>query len=236
MKLLNVTVRYDSFHDRMLITGLEGHDTLNDAAVEKLWLLIDERYKLLPDKDFFFVVVKETARRNTFHPVRDYLDALRWDGVKRIDTWLSTYGRAKDTPYVRAVGRIMLVAGVRRVRKPGCKFDELPTFESPQGKLKCSALEVLAVDKDWFDDNLPLNADSKKVIEQTVGTWIIEVSDLSGMKKAQVEHLKAFLSRKRDRSRMAFGRLPVDKLREFIIVGTRNETVYLKDLTGNGRF
>jgi predicted P-loop ATPase len=130
----------------------------------------------------------------------------------------------------------MLIAAVRRVRQPGCKFDEMPTFESQQGKDKSSALAVLAVEEDWFSDDLPLTADSKKLIEQTRGRWIVEVADLSGMRKADIEHLKSLLSRRRDSSRMAYGRLPVEKPREFIIVGTTNEDEYLKDLTGNRRY
>jgi predicted P-loop ATPase len=168
--------------------------------------------------------------------VLDYLDGLKWDGKTRIDRWLTTYGGADDTPYVSAVGRIMLVAAARRVRRPGCKFDEMPTFESPQGKDKSTALKVLAVEEDWFSDDLPLTADSQKVIEQTTGRWIVEVAELSGMRKANVEHLKSFLSRQVDRSRMAYGRLTTEKKREFIVVGTTNETAYLKDLTGNRRY
>ena len=103
-------------------------------------------------------MVTEAARRNAFHPVRDYLAGLEWDGVKRIDTWLTTYAGAEDTPYARAVGAITLVAAARRVRKPGCKFDEMLIL-------------------DWFSDYLPLHADGKKAIEQLVGKWLIEAAN-----------------------------------------------------------
>ena len=236
IELLGIHLRHDSFHDRMLIEGLDDHEVLDDAVVEKLWLLVDHRFKFLPVKEFFFVVVKEACRRNSFHPVRDYLNGLQWDGVPRIDKWLTTYGKAKDTPYVRAVSKIMLLAAVRRIRHPSCKFDELPTFESPQGTEKSSALAILAVEEDWFRDDLPLTADSKKVIEQTQGRWIVEIADLSGMGKADIEHLKASLSRRVDHARLAYGRLPVYKPREFVPIGSTNEAVYLKDLTGNRRY
>jgi predicted P-loop ATPase len=236
MELLGVQVRYDKFHDRMLIAGVAGHDLLDDDAVEKLWLTIDEKYKFLPIKDFFFTVVKEAARRNSFHPVQDYLNSLQWDGWPRIDEWLSTYGGAKKTHYVCAVSKLILVAAVRRIRKPGSKFDEMPIFESMQGKDKSSALKILAVEEDWFGDDLPLTADSKKLIEQTRGRWIVEVADLSGMRKADIEHLKASLSRAVDRSRLSYGRMTTEKRREFVVVGTTNEECYLRDLTGNRRF
>jgi predicted P-loop ATPase len=236
LKLLGVQLRYDRFHDQMLIEGLEGHDVVNDAAVDKLWLLIDERYKFLPTREFFYTVVQDAARRNSFHPVRDYLDGLSWDGVKRIDRWLIQYGGADDTEYVRAVSALTLVAAVRRIRKPGCKFDEMLVLESPQGHEKSKALAILAVKDSWFSDDLPLNADSKKSIEQMRGRWIIEAADMSGMRKATIEHLKAFLARQIDRARMSYDRLPTEMRRQCIIVGTTNDAIYLKDQTGNRRF
>jgi predicted P-loop ATPase len=130
----------------------------------------------------------------------------------------------------------MLIAAVRRVRQPGCKFDEIPVLEGPQGENKSTALSILAHSQDWFLDDLPLTADSKKVIEQTAGKWIVEASDLSGMRKADIEHVKALASRQVDRSRMAYGRRPMERPRQFIIIGTTNSSKYLKDLSGNRRF
>jgi predicted P-loop ATPase len=107
-------------------------------------------------------------------------------------------------------------------------------FEQPlQGTDKSSALAILAVNDDWFTDDLPLNVDSKKVIESLRGRWIIEAAELSGMKKADVEHLKAMLSRRIDRARMAYGRLPIEAPRQCVIAGTTNKGQYLRDTTGN---
>jgi predicted P-loop ATPase len=236
MEMLDVEVSYDLFHDRMLVTGLDGHTMLDDPAMEKLWLLIDERFRFLPPKDFFFIVVNEAERRSSFHPVRDYLDSLTWDGTERIDRWLVTYAGAADTEYVKAVGAITLVAAVRRVRQPGCKFDEMLIIESPQGRDKSSMLSTLAVHQEWFSDDLPLDADGKKVIEQLRGKWIVEAAEMSGMRKADVEHLKALLSRQVDRGRLAYGRITTEQPRQSIVVGTTNSTIYLKDLTDNRRF
>jgi predicted P-loop ATPase len=236
LELLEVHLRYDMFHDRMLISGLEGHDILNDAAMEKLWLVIDEQFRFRPSIDFFRIVVGDAARRNSFHPVRDYLDTLQWDGVKRIDTWLVEYCGANNTRYARAISAITLIAAVRRIRRPGCKFDEMLILESPQGTLKSELLAALAVRSDWFSDDLPLQADSKKVIEQTTGKWIIEAAEMSGMRRTDIEHLKAMLSRQFDRSRLAYARIAMEQPRQFIVVGTTNAAVYLKDLTGNRRF
>jgi predicted P-loop ATPase len=236
--LLGVGVRYDEFNDQVLVDGLADRAVVaDDVVVKELWLLIEERYRFLSTRDFFFTVVEEAARRNAFHPVRDHLDDLKWDGVPRIDRWLVDYGGAQDTAYVRAVGGITLVAAVRRVRKPGCKFDEMLILENPtQGTERSTAIQVLAVRDEWFSDDLPLNSDGKRVIEQTRGKWIVEASELSGMRKSDVEHLKAMLSRQSDRSRLSYDRLTTDRRRQFIIIGTTNATYYLRDTTGNRRF
>ena len=238
LELLGVGLRYDEFNDQIIVDGLaERAVVADDANIAELWLLIEERYRFLSTKDFFHTVAGEAARRNAFHPVRDYLDGLKWDGVPRLDRWLVDYGGADATEYVCAVGAITLVAAVRRVRKPGCKFDEMLILEMPmQGKDKSTTILVLAVREEWFSDDLPLNADGKKVIEQTRGKWIIEASELSGIRKSDVEHLKAMLSRRTDRSRLAWDRLTTDRPRQWIAIGTTNATYYLRDTTGNRRF
>jgi predicted P-loop ATPase len=201
-----------------------------------LWLLIERQFRFRATKDYFWTVVTDEARQNAFHPVRNYLAALKWDGVPRLDAWLTTYAGAKDSPYTRAVGRIMLVAAVRRVRHPGCKFDEIIVIEGPQGANKSSALQTLAVEEDWFADDLPLGARGKEMIEAISGRWIVEASELAGMSKAEVEHVKANASRRVDRGRMSYERSVTEKPRQCIIVGTTNSKHYLRDLTGNRRF
>lgn len=129
-----------------------------------------------------------------------------------------------------------MIAAVRRVRHPGCKFDEMIVFESEQGKDKSTALSVLAVEEEWFTDNLPLNADAARTIECLAGRWIIEAAELQGMRKGDVEHLKALLSRRIDRARLAYGRLPAEFPRQCVFAGTTNNQKYLRDQTGNRRF
>lgn len=232
LRKLGVTVRYNEFNDRLLVDGRE----LTDDQMARLYLETDAHFRFRPGKEFFWMVVEDEARRNPFHPVCDYLDGLQWDSVARIDRWLVTYGGAKDTEYVRAVGRLLLIAAVRRVREPGCKFDEMLVLESPQGELKSTALATLAGNPEWFSDDLPLNADTKVVIERLQGNWIIEAAELKGMKKGDIEHLKASLSRQVDRARMAYGRLPKVVPRQCVIIGTTNSEQYLRDGTGNRRF
>ena len=166
----------------------------------------------------------------------EYLDRLTWDGVSRLDKWLSTYAGVESTEYTDAIGALMLIAAVRRIRHPGCKFDEMPVLESDQGKEKSTALRIMAVNDDWFSDDVPLNDDGKRVIEALRGRWFVEAAELNGMRKGEVEHLKAFLSRSEDRARMSYDCLCTEVKRQCVIIGTTNSSEYLRDSTGNRRF
>ena len=235
---MGVQLRYDQFAARTLIQGLSGFGpSLVDAAVDRIWLQVEQHFHFQPSKELVRTVVADTAKLNCFHPVRDYLDGVKWDRVKRLDQWLTAYAGAPDTEYTRAVGALVLIAAVRRVRQPGCKFDEMLVLECPeQGTEKSSALAVLAVRKEWFSDQLPLNADGKAVIEALHGHWIIEAAELSGMKRTDIEHLKAFLSRQVDRARMSYDRLVSEVPRQSIVIGTTNSVEYLRDTSGNRRY
>lgn len=234
---LGVRLTFDEFAQRMLIKWGEYEGLLNDWSRNRLWLTIDKEFNFRPTADFFDVVIQDIAYENAFHPVKQYLDSLKWDGTPRLDTWLITYGKAADTDYTRAISALVLIAAVRRVRQPGCKFDELLVLESGQGLMKSSALRALCPNEAWFSDDLPLDVDAKQVIERTLGKWIIEAGELAGMRQSQVESLKAMLSRQVDGPvRLAYGRMSVERPRQFIAIGTTNSETYLKDTTGNRRF
>jgi predicted P-loop ATPase len=238
-QLLDTYFSYDEFSERMLVKDATRPTwrLLDDNTVNKLWLRIDREYRFRPTFTFFEKVIMDIAHENTFHPVRDYLRGLKWDGKSRVDTWLIKYGGADDTPYARAVGALVIIAAVRRVMDPGCKFDEMLILEGEQGINKSSALRALCPNGEWFSDDLPLNVESKQIIEKTLGKWIIEASDLAGKKKAEVDHLKASLSRQFDGpARLAYARIPVERGRQFVIIGTTNSAVYLVDSTGSRRF
>jgi hypothetical protein len=235
---LGVRVAHDVFADRTLVDGPDDKPRrhLGDPELESLYLSVDARFGFRPSIDFFRMVVQDEARQNAFHPVREYLDGLQWDGNPRLEQWLVTYADADDSDYVRAVGKLVLIAAVRRVRQPGCKFDEMLVLESAQGLDKSSALATLAGVDEWFTDSLPLGVDDRKVVEILQGKWIVEASELAGMRKSEIETLKSFLSRRIDRARPAYGRLPVEAPRQCLIIGTTNSERYLRDSTGNRRF
>jgi predicted P-loop ATPase len=226
LRLANYALRYDEFSLRMLINGRP----LDDAASIAAWLGIDERFKFRPSRELFDAVVINEAHRNSFHPVREYLDGLHWDGVPRIDRWLKTYGGAKDNKYTRAVGRLALIAAVRRVRQPGCVVDEmLVLVDERQGTDKSSTLRALCPDPAWFTDSLHLGGGDKEAIERLAGKWIVEASEPAGLRRGDIESMKAFLSRQVDPARRAYGRFPTEAPRQCVFIGTTKEPVFLKD-------
>jgi hypothetical protein len=238
-QLLDTYFSFDEFANRMLVKDTRSPTwrLLDDRTISSLWLRVDREHHFRPSYVFFERVILDLAVENTFHPVRDYLKTLTWDRVPRIDQWLVRYGGADDTPYTRAVGALVLIAAVRRVKDPGCKFDEMLILEGEQGLNKSSALRALCPESGWFSDDLPLNIDSKQMIERTLGKWIVEASDLAGKKKVEIEQLKATLSRQIDGpARLAYAHVPMERPRQFVVIGTTNSAVYLVDPTGSRRF
>lgn len=234
---LGLRLAYNEFADVLSIGGIEGvGPALDEKAISRVRFAMEDRFGFLPDKELLGDVLADEAIQNRFHPVRDHLETLRWDGTPRLDTWLSVYCGAEDNEYARAVGRIVLIAAVRRAFRPGTKFDTMLILEGPQGAYKSTTVRVLAGNDDWFSDVVPIGEAGAKVIEHTRGKWIIEVAELDGMNNASLEKLKAFCSRVADRGRLAYERRPVDVPRSFVMIGTTNSGSYLADSTGARRF
>lgn len=235
---MGVKLSYDLFARRAVVEGMRGYGPfLGDHEADELRFRMEKRFNLKgAEKTFFKTGMTTIARRNSFHPVHDYLGGLQWDGKPRIDRWLMIYGGAADTEFNRAVGAIVLIAAVRRVRPPGEKFDELLTLESDEGQNKSSALRMLGVRSEWFTDSIPLDADDKHMIEATDGKWIGEIPELQAMRKNDWDKVKSNLSRATDRARMAYGTFADDRPRQFICIGTTNSEEYLFSPYGNRRF
>lgn len=192
-----------------------------------------ERLYGLSGKDKIFDAVNVVAMANKFHPVRDYLDGCDWDEVPRLETLLVDYLGAEDSPYTRAVTRKALVAAVARIYRPGCKFDYMLTLRGRQGLGKSALIAKLG--GEWFSDTFS-TIQGKESYEQLNGVWIMEVGELAGMKKAEAENIKQYISKQSDRFRPAYGRRTQDFPRQCIFVGTTNESQFLRDTTGNRRF
>lgn len=233
---MGVTARYEEFAARVYLTYKGRTEALDDANERRLWLLLEELFRLKPTQGYFREVLLNEAHLHAYHAVREYLSSLLWDNVPRVDTWLIKYAGAADSEFVRKASELWLVAAVRRVRQPGCKFDEILVEEGPQGIGKSSLLRELLPDPNWFTDNVKLTMSTKEVIEQTLGKWIIEIPELSGMSGAEIEHVKTVLSRVEDGARQAYGRYRTDRPRQFVLAATTNDDIYLRDTTGNRRF
>ena len=207
-----------------------------DADDAQLISYIDLTYGTFSMRNYNIAVTKAADDRS-YHPVREFLDALpQWDRVPRVDTLLIDYLGADDTPYVRAVTRKTLCGAVCRVLSPGCKFDTMLVLNGPQGVGKSTLISRLA--GDWFSDSLNLSdTKDKTAAEKLQGYWIMEIGELAGLKKAEVETLRSFLSRQNDIYRASFGKRATPHLRQCVFFGTTNaEKGYLRDTTGNRRF
>jgi predicted P-loop ATPase len=177
--------------------------------------------------------VEIRARERSFHPILDYLDSLDWDGKLRLDTWLTDYIGADESPYTHSIGRSALIGAVARIRNPGCKVDTVPIIEGRQGLGKSSAARILF--DPWFSDELA-DLGGKDAAMQTQGAWLIEISELDAMTRSEVSRIKAFVSRATDRFRPPYGARVIESPRSCVFWGTTNSECYLKDETGGRRF
>lgn len=172
---------------------------------------------------------------NAFHPVRDYLGGLEWDGVERLDTMLVRWLKAEDNEYVRAVTRKWMTGAVARIYEPGIKVDNMLVLVSKQGVGKSTLARLLAKEQSWFSDSLG-SVEGKAAYEGIMGKWIIEVAELSAFKRAETEAIKNFISKQVDSFRPAYARHSINHARQCVFFGTTNNPEFLKDITGDRRF
>ena len=235
---------YNELSNRVEVIGRVPWDRPKDnrfwreADESQLRLYIDKKYIEFKERNFE-VAFNSIVDNRRFHPVRDYLDSLpKWDGVKRVEEVFIKFLSADDNDYTRAITKKTFAACVARAYHPGTKFDSIPVLDGAQGIGKSTLIKYLA-GEEFFSDNLSLtDMNDKTAAEKIQGNWLIEIGELSGMKKADVEKVKSFVSTTDDKYRASYGRVVESHPRQCVIFATVNGDGrgYLRDITGNRRF
>ena len=233
-------VVYNEFKDTLDVIGPLPWEQVkqgwNDTDFANAKMYFGSKYGIWSPAKFKDAILATASSERRYHPIKEYFDSLTWDGTPRVDTLLIDYFGADDTPYTRAVIRKTLVAAVARIYNPGTKFDSILVLNGPQGVGKSTFFAILG--KEWFSDSLSISdMKDKTASEKLINNWILEISEMSGIRKTEVEVVKSFVSRQDDKFRQAYGVNVESHPRKCIIVGSTNsEGGFLRDVTGNRRF
>lgn len=235
---------YNEFHHYALING----ERISDSKIRAI-----RDYIMTDDGSRGFDGGKETIREAIYrqcethriNPVREWVDNLQWDGTCRIEEWMIKGLNVDDSPFVREISKKILIALVARIRRPGCMFDAMIVLEGYQGHGKTSAVKILANGtreapdnpaENFYGDQPMMDKGPREQLEHLEGKIIVEVPELSGMRRTEVEELKAFCSRQTDQARKAYGHEVEQRGRTCVFFATTNDTQYLRDATGGRRF
>lgn len=228
--------RYNLHTDAREVLTEDGKVMPWDKTQEaKVRFYIEKTYNIhnrekLEDALFMFFASKQ------YNPIIDYISEIQWDGKPRCETFLHDILKAADLPYVREVSRLIFAGGIHRLYNPGCKFDYMPILIGAQGCGKSTASRWLALQDIWFSDSLKKFDGSKESVESMYGAWIVEIGELSALKKSESEEIKAFITRQTDKYRKPYASTPTDNDRKCFFIGTTNNQQFLTDKTGNRRF
>jgi hypothetical protein len=228
---LKLDCRYDQFLGKYYVGGMElfgeGNE-VSDRVVRAFRDYCFRRTGFEPIKDAVREGLMRACEAHTFNSVQDYLLACIWDGVPRVEMWLSRYLGVADTKLHRVCGDLVLRAACRRAFDPGCKWDQVLSLEGPEGTDKSTAVKVLAGAKDlegrseYFSDSTILDKQEKEQMELSRGVWFYELSEMSGASKADQKKLKAFVTRQEDRSREAYAYFKTNQPRSAVFIATVN--------------
>lgn len=209
-----------------------GEWTDSDTSAAMIWMA--RKYGFEPSDPKMAHALVNVAKHNRFHPVRDYLENLHWDGTERLHNWLADiYESPAPADYLAAAGKKFLIGSVARIFKPGCKMDNVMILEGAQGLRKSTSVHTLF--GDWFSD-APIPLGDKDSYQNIQGVWCHELAELDSFNKAESTTAKNFFTQTRDRFRPSYGHRAEDFPRQTVFVGTTNQDEYLKDYTGNRRY
>lgn len=236
---LKGTLAYDEFTDRVVKvlsndqTGLQKGDwrAVDDSLLRAYF---DEKHDILFTKDNLIDGMVSVAKANSFDPMKQRIEAVKWDGQPRAETFFINYLGAEDNHYTRMVTRKWLAGAVARIYSPGVKFDIIPILEGKQGLGKSTTVALLA--PQYFNDNMKSMGKNKDDYQKLTGSWIVELAELSAMNKTDIETIKNFTSAQSDYFRNSYARFPEQHPRRNVFIGSTNQTDYLKDATGERRF
>ncbi len=236
-------IAYDEFAARVVaikdLPAPHGHKRMpagawSDPHTGSIPQWFDATYCLSISVKSLDEVIEYVARQRAFHPVKAFFEAVPWDGVERLDTWLIDHAGAPDTPFVRGASSMWVISAVARIYEPGCQVDHVLVLEGLQGKYKSAAIRSL-VGEEWFSSTLP-DIGSKDAMQELGGKMAFELAELASMKGAAVEKVKNFFTTLTDHYRPSYGRRSVSRPRQCVFCATTNEGQYLPDRTGNRRF
>lgn len=237
--LLNGLLAYDMLKETIVFTrpsftakGSKKGDLVNDTDISIIKGRIERMHGIYNDAKLNDAI-EQVSSDNAFHPIKLYLESLTWDGVPRIDTFLVDYMGAENNAYTREAFRKMLLAAVTRIYEPGRKFDTALVLYSEQGVGKSTLIQRLS--KGWFNDSLT-NLSGKESYEAIQFAWLVELAELSALRKSDVEAVKNFISKREDTYRGAYARRVKTHKRQCVFFGSTNDDEFLKDATGNRRF
>ena len=235
--LKNHDIFKDKIKQNLLSQGIEIFKNgklcpLQTVDSDRMEQFIEKNYGIHNDRKFMSAL-RVVAEENSYHPVREYLESLKWDGIKRLDTAFTDYLGAENTPYNSMCLRLILSGAIERVYNPGAKFDYMLILKGGQGVGKSTFFRLLCGHNEWYQDDFDNVKDS---FDKTNGRWFCEVSELAAFKKAETERLKGFITLNQETHRIPYE--PMSKIfpRQFVLFGTTNEEVFLSDITGNRRF
>lgn len=235
-------LRFNEFSRQdYLIGNVPWDDTDNYRAWNShddsaLFSIIQSDYGISNRADYFDAI-KNVSMQRKFHPIKDILDSLEWDGKEHIRNLLPDYLGAEDTDYTYEIMKLFMLGAVSRIYQPGCKFDYTMILQGAQGLGKSTFLQMLALSSEWFTDSLD-SLDSDKAAQALTGAWIIEFGELKALARTAggVDSVKRFLTATQDKYRMPYERRCDIFLRQCVFTGTTNKSDFLQDETGNRRF
>ena len=238
--LLKGAIRKNELSGKIDVVGDLGWNrtssSLTDTDVYQIQWYLEKNYGLKHDRNIN-KAMNIVANENKYHPIREYLEHLTWDGQSRISSLLPKYLGADENAYTKEIMRLLMLAAIHRVYEPGCKFEIMVCLVGGQGAGKSTFFRFLAIHDEWFSDDLK-RMDDENVYRKLQGHWIIEMSEMMATVNAKsIEDIKSFLSRQKETYKIPYETHPEDRPRQCVFVGTSNSMDFLPlDRTGNRRF